>query len=134
MSDLDRVIKVVDWLVFEGIVENRRDLAVKLNYTESSMSQILNGKVPLSGKFIKKLCSLSENINILWIEKDKGSMLLDALTISNDRISEPKDEYKINFDSIEELKGIIKKQRDIIGSQQSTINKLTEMLFEQNTK
>ena len=58
MTILERVIKVSEWLIFEKIVDSRRDLAEKLSYTESSLSQILNGKVNLSQKFIKKLSNL----------------------------------------------------------------------------
>ena len=58
MTILERVIKVSEWLIFEKIVDSRRDLAEKLSYTESSLSQILNGKVNLSQKFIKKLSIL----------------------------------------------------------------------------
>lgn len=53
MLDIERVIKVIDWLIFEKIVTSRKDLALKMGYTESSMSQILNQKVPLSERFIK---------------------------------------------------------------------------------
>ena len=42
MLDIERVIKVVDWLIFEKIVTSRKDLALKMGYTESSMSQFLN--------------------------------------------------------------------------------------------
>ena len=39
MTDLERVIKIVDWLIFEKVVKSRRELAEVLGYTESSMSQ-----------------------------------------------------------------------------------------------
>lgn len=58
MTEIERVTKVVDWLIFEKIVDSRRDLAEKLGYTESSLSQIINGKVNLSDRFIKKLSIL----------------------------------------------------------------------------
>ena len=54
MLDIERVIKVVDWLIFEKIVTSRKDLALKMGYTESSMSQILNQKVPLSERDVYK--------------------------------------------------------------------------------
>ncbi|EEF88605.1 hypothetical protein BACCELL_03789 [Bacteroides cellulosilyticus DSM 14838] len=54
----------------------------KLGYTKSSLFQIVNGKVSLSEKFVKKLCSFGENgvaisINI-WrvIQKQAESFLL----------------------------------------------------------
>lgn len=75
MSDIERVIKVVDWLIFEKIVTSRKDLALKMGYTESSMSQILNQKVSLSDRFIKKLSNLDERLNLDWILDEKGEML-----------------------------------------------------------
>ena len=49
-----RLKKVINWLIFQEIAENERALADLLGYTKSSFSQIVNGKVPLSDKFIKK--------------------------------------------------------------------------------
>lgn len=66
-ADLQRVTRVVEWLVYKQIVENRRDLAEKMGYTESSLSQILNGKVSLSEKFIKKLANMSDEIDLDWL-------------------------------------------------------------------
>lgn len=78
MTKIERVIKVVDLLIFEKKVSSRRELADKLGYTESSMSQILNGKVSLSDKFIKKLSIFEESINEVWLMTGEGSMLLDS--------------------------------------------------------
>lgn len=46
-----------------------------LGYQKSSFSQIVNGKVPLSEKFVKRLCSLDENINDVWILTGEGELL-----------------------------------------------------------
>lgn len=62
-------------LIFEKIVTSRKDLALKMGYTESSMSQILNQKVPLSERFIKKLSILDERIDFNWILDGEGDML-----------------------------------------------------------
>lgn len=76
MTVLERVIKVVDWLIFDGKIKNRRDLAEKLGYTESSLSQILKGDVNLSGRFIKKLSIFDDRINYDWIISGNNSMIL----------------------------------------------------------
>lgn len=91
MTKLERVIKVADWLIFEKKVESRRDLADKLSYTESSMSQILNGKVNLSDKFIKKLSNLDERIDLEWMIDGVGEMLISE---TNEIVKEPDVEYK----------------------------------------
>lgn len=56
------------------MAESEKQLADLLGYTKSSFSQIVNGKVPLSEKFVKKLCGLDENINEVWVLKGEGSM------------------------------------------------------------
>lgn len=80
--DIQRVIKVVEWLIFEGIAKNRRDLAEKLGYTESSFSQIINGKVNLSERFIKKLYNLDSRLSEEWIKTGAGDMLIIEATHS----------------------------------------------------
>lgn len=74
MNEIQRVRKVINWLIFQDIAENERELSEKLGYTKSSFSQIVNGKVPLSDKFVKKLCSLDENINEVWVSDGTGTM------------------------------------------------------------
>lgn len=87
MTDLERVIKIVDWVIYERIVKNRRELAEILGYTESSLSQILNGKVPLSDKFIKKLSSIDSRINEEWITSESGNMLRSNVNYSGVQIN-----------------------------------------------
>ena len=51
---------MINWLIFKEIAENERALAETLGYTKSSFSQVVTGKVPLSEKFMKRICSLDE--------------------------------------------------------------------------
>ena len=75
MTETQRVKKVINWLVFMEYAENERELAEKLGYTKSSFSQIVNGKVPLSERFVQKLASGDRNINEVWIMTGEGNML-----------------------------------------------------------
>lgn len=79
MTELQRIKKVCKWLIFNDFAENDKELADKLGYTKSSFSQILNGKVPISGKFIDKLCDLDKNINKVWVLSEKGEMFKEKL-------------------------------------------------------
>lgn len=74
MTDIQRIKKVINWLIFQDVAENERNLSEKMGYTKSSFSQIVNGKVPLSDKFVKKLCSLDKNINEVWVSEGTGTM------------------------------------------------------------
>lgn len=75
MEITQRIRKVINWLIFQDVAESEKEIADRLGYTKSSFSQIVNGKVPLSEKFVKKLCSLDENINDVWITNGEGSLL-----------------------------------------------------------
>lgn len=77
-----RIKKAINWLIFQEIAENERALADLLGYTKSSFSQIVNGKVPLSDKFVKALCSLDENINNVWVKTGEGKLFKSDMNIS----------------------------------------------------
>ena len=75
MTNKERVRKVVDWLIYMGYARNEKEIAEKLGYTKSSFSQIINGRVPLSGRFVEKLSSVDEDINKIWVATGEGEML-----------------------------------------------------------
>ena len=77
-----RIKKVINWLIFKGIAGNETELAELTGYKKSSFSQLVNGKVPLSDKFISKLCLYDENINEDWLKTGKGEMFKEQVNIS----------------------------------------------------
>lgn len=119
MTEVQRIKKVVNWLIFQGVAENEKEIADILNYRKSSFSQILNGKVPLSEKFVKKLAGLDDNINEVWILSGKGEMFknnpngLQKVEISQDawRVIQLQAESLVARDrQIDELVDLLKKQ------------------------
>ena len=74
MTELQRIRKVINWLIFSEYAQSEKEIAEKLGYSKSSFSQIINGKVPLSKRFIQKLCSVDENINYNWILTGRGDI------------------------------------------------------------
>ena len=71
----ERLRKIVQWLILQGRVESQRELAAQLGYQESSFSQIINGRVPLSNKFLGRLCALEPRVNREWVMHGSGMML-----------------------------------------------------------
>ena len=86
-SELERITKIIEWLIYSKKVNSKKDFASKLGYAESYISQILTGKVKLSDKFINSL-SIFPEINIEWIYSGNGQMLLNCDTTLNDKYSE----------------------------------------------
>lgn len=73
MTDLERINKAIIILKQDKIIKNNDDLAKILGYNKSSISEITNGKVPLSDKFIKIFCS-EFGIDINFILKGEGDI------------------------------------------------------------
>lgn len=101
MTKIERVRKLCKWLIYDGFADNDADLASKLGYTKSSFSQIINEKVPLSDKFIEKLCATNKNINKVWIEKGTGTLFNkpnETETNAPMVVNEPSYEYSLMTD------------------------------------
>lgn len=84
MTKIERLRKLCKWLIYIGYADNDTDLASKIGYTKSSFSQIINGKVPISDKFIDKICISNENINKVWILSGEGQMINSLSDSKND--------------------------------------------------
>lgn len=120
MSNLKRIKKVINWLIYKEIGESEKEIAERLGYTKSSFSQIVNGKVPLSDKFISKLCSLDENINLVWVQSGEGEMLLEHNLNSEQDVTIPASVWSV-----------IQRQAQSLSSRDRQIEDLIALLKEQ---
>ncbi len=78
MFENERVKKLIDWLIFVGYASSRKELAELIGYKDTSLSQIENGKVNVSSKFVNNLSNLDSRINKSWIMSGEGEMLLES--------------------------------------------------------
>lgn len=120
MSNMKRIKKVINWLIYKEIGESEKEIAERLGYTKSSFSQIVNGKVPLSDKFISKLCSLDENINLVWVQSGEGEMFLEHNLNSEQNVTIPASVWSV-----------IQRQAQSLSSRDRQIEDLIALLKEQ---
>lgn len=123
MNEVQRIRKTINWLLFKGVAENDRELAEILGYTKSSFSQIVNGRVPLSDKFVKKLCRFDENINEVWILTGEGEIFKSAADTnlnSENGVTIQKDAWSV-----------IQQQAASLASKDKQIDELMSLLKEQ---
>lgn len=118
-----RLKKVINWLIFQEIAENERALSELLGYTKSSFSQIINGKVPLSDKFVTALCSLDKNINEIWIKTGEGQMFRDNISISQKVYG---DNNHVAGRDLSVSSQDVNKLIDTVNRQQATISELIQ--------
>lgn len=120
MSNLKRIKKIINWLIYKEIGESEKEIAERLGYTKSSFSQIVNGKVPLSDKFISKLCSLDENINLVWVQSGEGEMFIEHNLNSEKDVTIPASVWSV-----------IQRQAQSLSSRDRQIEDLIALLKEQ---
>lgn len=73
--DLQRLKRLTKRLISDGYASTQKELASFLGYTESGLSQILTGKVPVSRPFINKLYEIEPRINKEWLLTGEGDMI-----------------------------------------------------------
>ena len=131
-----RLKKTVNWLIFKDVAKNEKGLAELLGYTKSSFSQILNGRIPLSDKFLFALCSLDKNINEVWVKTGDGQMFKDNMNISQgvcgDNNNVAGRDLNVSSQDVNKLIDTINKQQDaisrLIEANQTQIGKFMDML------
>ena len=123
MTETQRIRKAVNWLLYKGVAENDRELSEIMGYTKSSFSQIVNGRVPLSSKFAKKLCRLDEDINEVWILTGEGEMFIskpESNLNSENNVTIPKDVW-----------AVLQQQAASLSSKDKQIDELMNLLKQQ---
>ncbi len=114
MEELRRIKKVINWLIFKEVADSEKGIAEVLGYTKSSFSQIVNGKVALSEKFIRKLCSLDENINFVWVQYGTGEMFVEN-NLNSEDVTLPASAWNVIQKQAESLSARDKQIEDLIG-------------------
>ena len=149
MSSLhDRLKKVVKHLIAKGLGSNQQDIGNLLGYSnKSSFSQVLNNKVPIPGDFIDRICDLDKNINKVWVESGKQTMITErnevdsfseviiTLTDKNTELSievgrqinENEHLHKKNMTLLSELE-ILKKENEKLKTELKDIKSRTKQL------
>lgn len=107
----ERLKKVIFWLISQGIVSNQKHMAEILGYGESSLSQIVIGKKPLSHKFAQKVCSLSPKINFNYLMGKEDAMFIET------------GKEEINSETI---KKYLEEREDFTNALQKTVQNLSE--------
>jgi len=100
MAENENLKKIIFWLTSQGIIKSQDDLANKLGYNPSSVSQIVTGKKTISKKFAKKISGLSKKINIDYLFG--GNKML------NDEVSESMQDLTIDSNTRLEISDLIK--------------------------
>jgi transcriptional regulator with XRE-family HTH domain len=123
MSDNKRLKNVISWLISQEEVESQADFAKKLGYSDSTISQIVNGKKKLSQK-------LANNISQKW-EKVNPDYLFGSQNIYVNTASEDLVHYNINQKTNNETMDFLKQKIEHLENELSTKDQLISSLKSQ---
>lgn len=130
---LDRLAEMIDWMLYHNVVASRRELALRMNYTESTLSCVVNGRQPISPKFLTALSQIDPRLNVDWIDTGEGEMIIEEEAASVPSTAEELEAVRLQQENIrmlqEQLTSIIKMgNAELVKAQQSLIEKASEQL------
>lgn len=130
---LDRLAEMIDWMLYHNVVASRRELALRMNYTESTLSCVVNGRQPISPKFLTALSQIDQRLNVDWIDTGEGEMIIEEEAASVPSTAEELEAVRLQQENIrmlqEQLTSIIKMgNAELVKAQQSLIEKASEQL------
>lgn len=72
----NRAKKIIAWLKDERIILSQKDAAEKMQYNPCVVSTIMSGNGKITDRFVRKLCSLSLKLNVNWLLRGEGEMIV----------------------------------------------------------
>lgn len=107
----NRAKKIIAWLKDERIILSQKDAAEKMQYNPCVVSTIMSGNGKISDRFVRKLCSLSPKLNVDWLLRGEGEMIVNDS--SDTSAVEPEQSNPFSLDK-ESLVRIIEGQTKVI--------------------
>ena len=121
-------------MVTSGMILSQKDLGAKMGYAnESTISQIINGKVKEPKDFIDRLASFIPDLNKGWLETGEGAML------NSDGFTHPESipinhEGKTSCIREREFLDEIAAQRKLLEKSQEQIDRLISIIERMNER
>lgn len=132
MNVYSRLRKVVNWLIFNDLVESQNDLAARLGYSSSYMSQVMSSAKVVLESFIGKVCSLDKNLSSTWVLTGEGNMFLNNPFSEFSGVSgspDPSSHSEVVVDA--SVWAVVKAQAESLAARDRQVDELISMLRSQ---
>lgn len=131
MNVYSRLRKVVNWLIFNDLVESQNDLAARLGYSSSYMSQVMSSAKVVSESFIGKVCSLDKNLSSTWVLTGEGNMFLNNPFSEFSGVSGSPDQSHSEVVVDASVWAVVKAQAESLAARDRQVDELISMLRSQ---
>lgn len=75
---VNRIKDVLEWLKSSSLFRSNREIAERMGYNPSMVSQVITGRSAVTQKFVRSLCSVCSRISYDWIWTGEGDMLREV--------------------------------------------------------
>lgn len=131
MNVYSRLRKVVNWLIFNDLVDSQNDLAARLGYSSSYMSQVMSSAKVVSESFIGKVCSLDKNLSSTWVLSGEGNMFLNNPFSEFSGVSGSPDQSHSEVVVDASVWAVVKAQAESLAARDRQVDELISMLRSQ---
>lgn len=126
-----RIKDVLEWLKSSDLFRSNREIAERMGYNPSMVSQVITGRSAVTQKFVRSLSSVCSRISYDWIWTGEGDMLREVQSsgaLPAERLSEL-DRFSFIMSDMAQL---MKNFSSVVGPLERKVAELERMIAEQN--
>lgn len=126
-----RIKDVLEWLKSSDLFRSNREIAERMGYNPSMVSQVITGRSAVTQKFVRSLSSVCSRISYDWIWTGEGDMLREiqsSVALPAERLSEL-DRFSFIMSDMAQL---MKNFSSVVGPLERKVAELERMIAEQN--
>lgn len=129
---VNRIKDVLEWLKASELFRSNREIAERMGYNPSMVSQVITGRSAVTQKFVRSLSSVCSRISYDWVWTGEGDMLRETPssgTIPAERFSEL-DRFSFIMADMAQL---MKNFSSVVGPLERRVAELERRLAEQGS-
>lgn len=132
-SRVERIREALEWLKDNGVFRSNREIAEKMGYNPSMLSQVITGKSAVSQRFVKTLCAVAPGLRQDWVWNGKGDMFMAQIAPEPASGEVPTDFERLTF-IMEQMAQLVKSFSIVVGPLDNKVKALEKTVKEQDKR
>ena len=130
---VERIREALEWLKTNGVFRSNREIAEKMGYNPSMLSQVITGKSAVSQRFVKTLCAVAPGLRQDGVWNGNGDMFMTQIVPEPVSGEVPTDFERLTF-IMEQMAQLVKSFSIVVGPLDNKLKALEKTVKEQDKK